>query len=88
MQKRVLKGYDSINSRSVLLKKIPIFRVYVWSICEEVETLEQDEAAETFEQVDNLDEDFVAGTDVEIENSLDEQVETVEAVDGAGTVDH
>lgn len=54
----------------------------------EVETLEQDEAAETFEQVDNLDEDFVAGTDVEIENSLDEQVETVEAVDGAGTVDH
>jgi len=54
----------------------------------EVETLEQDEVAETFEEVDNLDEDFVAGTEVDIENSLDEQVETVEDVDGTGTVDH
>ena len=55
----------------------------------EVYILEQDEAAGTFEQVDNLDEDFVAGTEeVDIESNLVEQVETVEAVDGTDDVDH
>ena len=33
---------------------------YLWM---EFDILEQDEAEETFEQVDNLDEDFVAGTE-------------------------
>jgi len=54
----------------------------------EVDILEQDEAVGTFEQVDNLDEDFVAGTEVDIESNLVEQVGTVEAVDGTDDVDH
>jgi len=54
----------------------------------EVETLEQDEAVGTFELFENLDEEFVAGTEVDIENNSVEQVETVEDVDGTDAVDH
>lgn len=54
----------------------------------DVETLEKDEVEGTCEQIDSLGEDFVAGTEVDIENNLVEQVETVEAVDGTDDVDH
>ena len=58
----------------------------------EVETLEHSEVAETLEQlevVDNLDEDFGAGTEFEVDNNnLVVQAETAEGVDSTDAFDH
>ena len=57
----------------------------------EVETLGHSEVAETLEQlevVDNLDEDFGAGTEGEVDNNLVVQAETAEGVDSTDAFDH